>query len=241
MGYVSNAEHTVSEMAGSDFAQFSALSAKHGDGWGIASIDNSNQTHLIVEPSRAKDSEKFAEITKSLKSDGALLHLRWATLGLGINEGNTHPFSYKDISFIHNGGVMPPSSLDPFVASEFKSQMRGDTDSEKYFFNIVTQTEKLGLIDGVLTAVRNIKNNLTYSSINAMLLTPEKYVVVCEHNNEKIPEGEGSDYYELYYRKDEMGILVSSTGWNQTGWTLIPNHSVVVIDRKNFTIELISL
>ena len=241
MGYVSSNEQTITEIAGKDFSQFSALSAKHGDGWGIASIDNQNQTNLIVEPTRAKDSAKFTEITESLKSDGALLHLRWATLGLGVNEGNTHPFAYKDISFIHNGGIMPPTSLDPYIATHLKSHMRGDTDSEKYFFNIVTEIEKSNLIDGVLSAVRNIKNNLTYSSINAMLLTPDKYVVICEHNNSRIPEGEGPDYYELYYRKDEKGILVSSTGWNQSGWTQIENHSVAIIDRKNFSIEIIGL
>jgi hypothetical protein len=65
--------------------------------------------------------------------------------------------------------------------------------------------------------------------------------VVCEHNNDRIPAGEGPDYYELYYRKDAKGILVTSTGWNQEGWTLIPNHSVAVIDRKSLAVEVLSI
>jgi predicted glutamine amidotransferase len=241
LGFVSNDEHTISEIAGANFETFSALSAKHGDGWGVASIDNHSHTNLIVEPTRAKESAKFAEVTSSLKSDGALLHLRWATQGLQVNEGNSHPFTFGDISFMHNGDIKPAASLDPFVDPELKSAMRGDTDSERYFYSIISASKKSNLIEGALEAVRKIKEKLFYSSINAMLLTPDKYIVISEHNNDRIPEGEGADYYELYYRKDAKGILVSSTGWDQSGWTLIPNHSMAVIDRKSLAVEVISL
>jgi predicted glutamine amidotransferase len=241
LGFVSTQEHSIAEIAGADFKTFSALSEKHGDGWGVASIDNHNHTNLVVEPTRAKDSSKFADVTTNLKSDGALLHLRWATQGLQINEGNSHPFTFGDISFMHNGDIKPAASLDQYVDPELKSAMRGDTDSERYFYSIISASKKSDLIQGTLDAVRNIKNNLSYSSINAMILTPEKYLVVCEHNNDRIPAGEGPDYYELFYRKDEKGLLVSSTGWNQTGWTLIPNHTLAVIDRNNLGVELITL
>jgi hypothetical protein len=119
--------------------------------------------------------------------------------------------------------------------------MRGNTDSEKYFYNIISASKKSNLIEGTLAAVRNIKKNLSYSSINAMMLTPDKYIVICEHNNDRIPAGEPGDYYELFYRKDEKGILVTSTGWNQDGWTLIPNHSMAVIDRKSLAVEVHSI
>ena len=235
MGFTSKVDTSFSAIAGSHFEEFALLADCHKDGWGYATDDS-----LVKEVSPATQSRTFRDAV-DVEEKAALLHFRLATNGFPINENNSHPFKRDGISFIHNGAITPSDFLIDLIEPKLLPELTGVTDSEKYFFNIVTQIEKLGLIDGVLTAVRNIKNNLTYSSINAMLLTPEKYVVVCEHNNEKIPEGEGSDYYELYYRKDEMGILVSSTGWNQTGWTLIPNHSVVVIDRKNFTIELISL
>jgi predicted glutamine amidotransferase len=241
LGFVSTDEHTIAEIAGKDFTKFSALSAKHGDGWGVAAVDNKSHTQLVVEPTRAKDSAKFAEVTSNLKSDGALLHLRWATQGLAINDGNSHPFTFGDISFMHNGDIKPADSLDPYVDPELKSAMRGNTDSERYFYSIISASKRSNLLEGTLEAVRNIKKNLTYSSINAMMLTPEMYIVVCEHNNDRIPAGEGPDYYELYYRRDSKGILVTSTGWNQEGWTLIPNHSVAVIDRKSLAVEVLSI
>jgi predicted glutamine amidotransferase len=241
LGFVSSEEHTIAEIAGKDFINFSALSAKHGDGWGVATVDNQMHTQLVVEPTRAKDSAKFAEVTSNLKSDGALLHLRWATQGLAINNGNSHPFTYDEVSFMHNGDIRPADSLDPFVDPELKTAMRGNTDSEKYFYSIISAAKKSNLLDGTLKAVKKIKEKLTYSSINAMLLTPDKYIVVCEHNDERIPAGEGSDYYDLYYRKDAKGILVTSTGWNQEGWTLIPNHSIAVIDRKTLMVEVLPI
>ena len=59
LGYVSNSEHTIEDMAGADFANFAELSTKHGDGWGVAAVDNKNHSRLIVEPTRAKDSKRF--------------------------------------------------------------------------------------------------------------------------------------------------------------------------------------
>ena len=242
MGYVANDSTTIAEIAGPDFAEFTALSAKHGDGWGIASTPPSNSTpELLVEPGRAKESSKYSQAVRTIESNAALLHLRWATLGLSVSEGNTHPFVHGDISFIHNGGIKPPASLDVGIDPKYFSQMRGDTDSERYFYYLLTQIDKTDLKSGVLAGVKAISSGFEYSSINAMMMTPDFLVVICEHNNNKIPDDEGLDYYELYYRKDERGILIASTGWNQNGWTNLPNHHVLFVDRKTQKVEVVAL
>ena len=237
MGYVAPSETTLVEIAGAGFTEFAGLSAKHGDGWGVSSVDTSGKPTLILEPSRAKESAKFADVAASHSADAAILHLRWATSGLSIKEGNTHPFIYDGISFMHNGGVLPPESLDPFIDADLFAHMRGETDSEKYFFLIITEMRKFGLKEGILSAVRIIREKLVYSSINAMILTATDFYVVCEHNNERIPSGEGKDYYELFYRKDASGVLVASTGWDQTGWTNLPNHHILSVSRSSLTVE----
>jgi len=241
MGYVAENATTLEEIAGPDFVQFTELSKKHGDGWGISTSDRGSSPSLLVEPARAKESEKYSKAVKGLTSNAALLHLRWATLGLSINEGNTHPFLYEEMSFIHNGGIMPPESLDRYIDQDLLDSMRGNTDSEKYFYSLVTQIRKLGPIPGLIAGVNEIKTNLIYSSINAILLTPTKMIVVCEHNNDRIPDDEGPDYYELYYRKDAKGVIVASSGWNQAGWTLLPNHHILVVDRIQQEFEVIAL
>jgi len=234
MGYVSPEQHTVAEIAGPDFAEFTELSTKHGDGWGFAKVNSANDQSLTVEVARAKESSKFAELTRSLESTGGLLHLRWATLNLEINEGNTHPFTHGDFSFIHNGSIKPPQSLDAYIAAEYLEKLRGATDSERYFYVILSFIDQLGIHEGIRQAIKTITENCDYSSLNAMLMTPATYITISEHNYSRIPEGEGPEYYDLFYRKDDQGVLVASSGWNQPGWKQIPNHHYLEVDRSNF-------
>lgn len=240
LGYVSTREMSIEEIAGASFQEFSDLSGKHRDGWGIATSTTGKPSNLIVETLPAKESSQYSHQTKEVLSDGALLHLRWATSGLAVVEGNTHPFEYENISFIHNGGITPLDSMDQFIDPDLFEQMRGNTDSEKYFYLLITQIRKRGLIEGISAGVKLIQDNCDYSSINAMLLTPEKYVIINEHNPENRPAGEGRDYYDLFYRKDEKGILVASSGWNQSNWTSLENHKILVIDRKSLSQEILT-
>lgn len=241
MGFVSADEQTLVEAAGEEFAEFAALSARHGDGWGIATCNVEEHPMLLVEPTRARESIAFDQASHNLKSTGALLHLRWATGSLAINEGNTHPFAYRDFSFMHNGALIPPESIDPFVDPKYVALRRGQTDSESYFYLIVTEIEKFGVERGIHSAVNIIRKNAIYSSINCMFLTPTEFYVVNEHNDERIPKGELPGYYDLFYRTDGKEVLVASSGWTQTGWQELPNHSIMKVDRAALTIEISDL
>jgi predicted glutamine amidotransferase len=241
MGFVSVQEQTLVEAAGKEFAEFAALSARHGDGWGIASCNEQEHPQLLLEPTRAKESKAFDEAAHNLKTDGALLHLRWATGSLAINEGNTHPFTYRDYSFMHNGALIPPDSIDALIEPKFAALKRGQTDSESYFYLIVTEIEKFGVEQGIRSAIKIIRANAVYSSINAMFLTPTEFYVINEHNDERIPAGEPSDYYDLFYRNDGKEVLVASSGWTQTGWEELPNHKLMKVDRAALAIEISDL
>ena len=241
MGFVSPTEITIEDIAGANFAEFSGLSEKHRDGWGIATSSTGKPAELIVETLPAKNSSRYSQLTSEAISDGALLHLRWATSGLAVVEGNTHPFEYENISFIHNGGITPLDSMDKFIDEDLFKLMRGNTDSEKYFYLLITQIRKKGLIDGIKSGVKLLRDNCNYSSINAMVLTSDAYIIINEHDSVKRPKGEPEDYYELSYRKDEKGILVASSGWNQKNWTKIDNHKILVIDRKSLGQEILSI
>jgi len=238
MGFVSTNEQTLVEAAGKEFAEFAALSARHGDGWGIATCNVEEHPNLLLEPTRAKESKAFDQASHNLKSSGALLHLRWATGNLAINEGNTHPFAYRDYSFMHNGALIPPESIDAFIDPKYVALRRGETDSESYFYLIVTEIVKFGVERGIRSAVNIIRKNAIYSSINCMFLTPTEFYVVCEHNDERIPKGELPGYYDLFYRVDGHEVLVASSGWTQTGWQELPNHKIMRVDRTSLEIEI---
>ena len=238
MGFVSSDEKTLVEAAGSEFAEFAALSARHGDGWGIASCNTEDHPALLLEPTRAMESTAFDEASHHLKSNGALLHLRWATGALSVKEGNTHPFTFEDFSFMHNGAIFPPESIDPFVDPRYLALRRGETDSESYFYLIITEIEKYGVEAGIRSAVKIISDHADYSSINAMFLTPTEFFVINEHRNERIPASEPADYYDLRYQTKNGEVLVASSGWTQTGWDELPNHKLMKVDRRTLAIEI---
>ena len=241
MGYVSPQATTLAEISGPNFAQFAALSAVHNDGWGIATNNGTDHAMVILEPSPAIDSPKFLDSAEHLKSDAALLHFRWATAGLDVKEENTHPFTYGEYSFIHNGGVTPKESLDQFIDDDLADLRKGDTDSERYFQVVISHIREEGLISGVINSIRQIREKCSFSSLNAMLLTPKYYLVVSEHDNSRIPGDFPADYYELFYRQDSNGVLVASSGWNQDGWKSLPNHRLLVVDRTSLEVSVLEI
>ena len=230
LGYSSQSPTTFGEVVGDNFDQFVKLADDHCDGWGIATSEGKS-AELYKEPVAATKSESFKQQLESHKSSSALLHLRWATAGMAINENNTHPFTYQDISFIHNGSISPFDCLDPLIDQKYLSLAKGSTDSERYFLFLLTQIEKHGFIEGVKSGLTYIKNNCSYSSINMMITNKDYFAAACVYNQERIPDRfkDQTDYYHLKYTKHEGQVVVASSGWDQAGWEEIPNGSLLVV------------
>lgn len=242
MGFVSHEKKTFPEIAGSDFAKFVALSSIHCDGWGVATIDHDEEkAHLVRAAEMAHTSSQFDDAIATTKVDGGLLHLRWATAGLPVSENNSHPFVYEDFTFIHNGSIYPPASIEPFIDPAFSWLITGDTDSERYFYLMMTMIKRHGFVEGVRQAVVTVKENCDYSSINAMIMNEKTLITVSEFDPARKPDFGGADYYELNYRKDKDGVVIASTGWPQEGWTPLPNHSMLVVDRNTFATQVLPL
>lgn len=242
MGYVSPSATTFPHMAGPNFKDFVALSSVHCDGWGVAMIDQgAHGAQLVRAPEMAQTSTQFDNAITSTRTEGGLLHLRLATPGLPVSENNTHPFIYQDFSFIHNGTLMPFSCLDHIIAPKFAALILGQTDSERYFYFLMTMIEKYGFIEGVRKSIGIIMETCDYSSINAMVMNEQTYIIIRESNLNREPEWASAQYYDLKYRKDAQGVIVASSDWNQDRWVEIPNHTMLVVDRKDFSTEAISL
>ena len=237
LGYVADSDTDFATVVGPDFEQFVNLSKVHCDGWGIT--DKSGE--VFKEATSAADSADFHKIISQTKTDGSLLHFRWATSGLPVNKDNAHPFHFGKYSFTHNGSINPPTALDEFISPIYLKEAVGNTDSERYFLLIVQKIEELGLVPGVKAAVKIIKEHANFSSINAMLMSPTKFIVINEHDNQKRPDFGGEDYYDLYYKEGDHSLIVGSSGWNQEGWHHIANHSLLVIDRHDRSFETAKL
>ena len=236
LGYVAQEERSIPQFVGPSFNEFLKLSEVHRDGWGIARNDG-RATTLMKAAETANSSSNFATAIED-KSKSALLHFRWATPGLGIEESNSHPFSQDDISFIHNGSIKPYDALLGHIPADLLRLRTGTTDSELFFLFTLSKIKSLGVIEGVRESIAEIKSQFTFSSLNAMVLAPHYLIVVCENNPENRPDWATDEYYQLRYRRDENGIVVASSGWDQSEWEAIPNHSIAAFSRKDFSLSL---
>ncbi len=241
MGFVSSRPETFAAAAGANLSEFIELSAVHCDGWGISAIKQGGQDSKLDRAAEvARTSPDFERALTNTNSDGALLHLRWATTGIGINENNAHPFMHDGYTFIHNGAIYPKDALDSYIAEDLRQFILGDTDSERYFYFLLTEIRRYGLIDGVVSALTKIKE-LDFSSINAMLLTESEFITICEHDPDRKPDWADNGYYELYYKITEKDVIVASSGWNQDGWKNLPNHQILVVDRSSLEVNVLAI
>ena len=239
MGYVSEDKSHFSTLAGPAFSNFVELSSIHCDGWGIATINkNEKVAHLDKAAEQADTSDQFDLALSRSESDGALLHLRWATKGLPVSENNAHPFTYAGFSFIHNGAIYPADALNSLIAPHFLGEITGNTDSESYFFLLLTEIEKFGLVEGIQSGIRAIKESADYSSINAMLMNEKFMAVICEHDPLRKPDFGAADYYELKYKNDGKSVIVASSGWDQADWVSLANHHIMVVNRESLEISV---
>ena len=235
LGFCSKNSSTLPQLLGQDLDKFVALSQIHCDGWGYAHIEHSSTTaEKFREPIPAIDSPHLTEQINT-PTDGALLHFRWASKGLDVKEVNTHPFTYKDITFIHNGSFRPFDTLAPYISDTYKKLIQGDTDSELYFYYLLTEIDKHGFIEGITSALKFIKANIDHSSANMMIMNKDYFVTACRYNQDRIPDlfKKDLDYYELRYKEIDGAVLVASSGWNQDGWTMLDNDSLLIVNRND--------
>lgn len=242
LGYVAMQERSFADVIGEGFENFVELSKEHKHGWGISACSmDTRKTALIRDLTLAAESEKFAESAHILKSDGALLHLRLASKGLAVDLSNNHPFLYGDYSFMHNGTIKSIASVEKFVDPRYLNNFTSTTDSERYFYTVLSGIDELGLIAGVRKAVRTISANCDFTSINSMLLTPDTFIAVCEFNEKDASEWTVDSHYELRYSVEDGVIKVASTGWGKDHWTRLVNHSILVINRRDLSFEVLPL
>ena len=224
------------DVVGPDFEKFVALSAEHKDGWGLA-----HDGQILKDLLAAKDSESLALASVETLTDGALLHLRLASKGITVNIDNNHPFTCGTTTFMHNGTIRPADTAEQFINQKHKGLITGTTDSERFFYALLSQVDELGLVEGVRKTVNLIRSIAGYSALNIMVQTPDTLIAVCEFNEENTTEWSGPDHYELRFTQRGEDFLIASTGWGNTDWQHLDNHQMLVIDRTTLKYSISSL
>jgi predicted glutamine amidotransferase len=242
LGYCARDHASVTELIGEPgLNAFTALSAWHADGWGIAA-QNGGAIQVAKSPRRASDDPDYRRLAAEQLGDTGLVHLRWATPGLAVENANSHPFSYGEFAMAHNGAIHPQDRLPELLPPAWEQRLTSGTDSERYFLHIMSGLDMNGghVLDAIAGTVAHIRAGYTPNSLNAILLGPDALYAIAWHDPARIPlesiRARNSPevpelYFDLAYRQTPGAVVVASTGWPQDGWASLPNGSVLVVDR----------
>jgi predicted glutamine amidotransferase len=255
LGYCSRDSASVAGLLTQEgLGAFTALSHFHCDGWGMAWYD-ADAPQVRKSPRRAAEEPEYARLAQRPLGDLGLVHLRWATPGLGIGYPNSHPFRFGPYTFAHNGAVHPQDRLGELLPAEWERRLAGSTDSERYLLHIMWRLEirRGDMIAAVADTVASIAERYAVNSLNAVLLSPAKMYVISWHDPARIPADElrrrglastpeeVAGYFHLACRATPDAVVVASSGWPQPGWTMLPNNSVLAVDRVTLDTSAFSL
>ncbi|MDX6228120.1 MAG: hypothetical protein QOI76_1510 [Frankiales bacterium] len=238
LGWVSDTPRALTDLLTSaELAEFTELSRLHADGWGIAWYDSDGALHTQRSQDAAHKDEAYAEAVAGITSTGAILHLRWATPGLPVQPGNTHPFVHDQHAFAHNGSIWSRDGLLDLL--DEVPELQGDTDSELYLLALLQRVRAHGLDAGLRETIVDITAELTPSSLNALLLGDGALTAIsCNIGDSGCPAETKPDtpaeelpgYYDLRVRHLPGATLVASSGWaGDAGWERMDNGTALVL------------
>ncbi|NYG57156.1 putative glutamine amidotransferase [Nocardioides daedukensis] len=244
---MTESERSVADLLGDEGLEaFTSLTAVHSDGWGMAWHTADGATRTTTSPRSAAVDKEYADLVREPLSCAGMVHLRWATGGLDVRPENTHPFFADDFAFAHNGHVSPIGELEELLSPASCAALLGDTDSERYFRFVRQSIEEHGEeAEGVTQALATLIKKFPESSLNALMLTPERMFAI--HINaradsplralramfddeDEIPARHTTEYFAMDYRVGPDSIEVVSSGLDQPGWTAVPADTAVMVD-----------
>ncbi len=194
---------------------------QHKDGFGYAFVkDNHFEIMRFAEPIFERNPvDDWLKIDKDL----LFVHARQASPKIAVNIKNNHPFYWYNGSeyvFGHNGTIK--NEIKAFDKRRFF--LRGSTDSEKYFYALLTsmmenemQPDKL-LVDQLL-------NKWDFTAANFILASPKKAWVGVYYRKDPL-------YFTMKLYKSEDQIVVSSSAIPSLGSPTerLRNGSLIEID-----------
>ena len=194
----------------------------HRDGYGVSLL---NKGHFAI----ARYIEPIYERNpipewKKIETDFLLAHARRASPGLKVNITSNHPFYWYDYNrefvFCHNGTIK--SKISNF--DDRKYFVRSSTDSEKYFYALLTNLE-LNNWEMNEEVVTGTIQDYDYTGANFILSSPLKsWIGVYYRSNPK--------YFTMKLYKTENSVVVSSAYLPSLGepTELLSNGALIEID-----------
>lgn len=255
LGYVARRPTSVLEVLGQqDLEVFTALTAVHGDGWGMAWQDPDDHTiRSMSSTDSAIRDPAYAQLARQRLGRAGIVHLRWATPGLPVTPENTHPFLDGGYAFAHNGHISPVERLEGLLTRESQAKLRGDTDSERYFrFVMQCIAERGDDAEGLSQSLAVLTSEFPRASLNALMLTPTHLFGVHINSqasapvkglrklftsDDEFPYRHTDDYFAMDFRLTPDAVHVISSGIDPEGWTPVPEDTAAMVDLASLQVR----
>jgi len=200
----------------------------HADGWGISYLNEKGEW-IIEKSTEAIFEDPDVDKFRSIKTNLAIVHVR-KKMGSEKSIYNTHPFTIQKDNpgsyvFCHNGFI----DEDIFFDSSFK--LKGETDSEKLFYSILTDLKKENLVKALR---KNFKRYKKLTGTNIILSTKESSVIAIRENH--FPR-----YYRMNIGINEESFIISSEKLDNIAnviWQPLEQGDIIRIDNKNLKIDI---
>ena len=176
---------------------------------------------------------------KNITTDLLIGNVRSATLLENIGYQNSHPFTFENLLFSHNGYIENfeknvKSKLFNLIDNRYLHGVKGNTDSELIFFLLVNiYKRKKNLVSSIQETL-----NILYENCKAAMLN----FIIAEYKNKKIrlyatktaiKLRPPSLYYQINKNKN---IYISSEKLDNKKWVSVKNNSIVECSKNKLNI-----
>ncbi len=228
-----------------------------GIGWYVADVNYEPVTFVSINP--AWSNRNLRNLAPKIRTECFIAHVRAASVG-EVSESNCHPFQYKNLLMMHNGGIenfaLIKRQIREPLSDEFYNWIKGQTDSEHIFALLLhylfKETSSISP-DAVIHAFEKTFDHLNklmkqygihepaYLNMvvtNGLFVVGSRYVSDSKENPLTLYHSEATHYAvengvsQMSPSGSDKAILVVSEKLSdEKDWTLVPANHFVIVDQ----------
>jgi glutamine amidotransferase len=230
-----------------------------GIGWYVPELNFEPVTFVSVNP--AWSNRNLRNLAPKVSTGCMMAHVRAASVG-EVSESNCHPFQYKNLLCMHNGGIenfsLVKRKIREPLSDEMYNWIKGQTDSEHifaylldYLFKNHKKVNEDAVVDAYEHTFRFINQLMKDAGIKDaaylnMMITDGTFFVGTRYVSDPAEEAltlyhsEGSRYVvedgitrmEAPQDNDHAVLIVSEKLTDDKDWTIIPKNHFVIVEQS---------
>jgi len=230
-----------------------------GIGWYVPDVNYEPVTFVSVNP--AWSNRNLRNLAPKIRTECFVAHIRAASVG-EVSESNCHPFQYKNMLMMHNGGVEEFSKIKRKLREPLSDEMylwiKGQTDSEHIFASLLSYLFKnhitvspetvMDAFEHTFVQLKKLmqENDIKEPAYLNMMVTNGLFFVGTRYCSDPAEEpltlyhSEGSRYVvedgvthlQAPEDDDQAVLVVSEKLTDDAHWTMIPKNHFIVVEKS---------